>query len=56
MDTYNEIVVFFGDASEAEIRDEYTGMNYEEILESLNGMWPQEDNAELATKIYDWLN
>jgi len=56
MDTYNEIVVFFADNSEEEIRDEFTGMSQNEILGSINVMWPQDDNAELARKIYEWLN
>lgn len=56
MNIQNEILDFFGDATEEMVRNEYTGMSYDEILAALNTMWPSEKNDELARKVFDWLN
>lgn len=56
MNVQNEILEFFGtEATEEMVRDEYKGKSQEEILESLNQMWPKDENEELAEKVYEWL-
>ena len=56
MDVENEILAFFGDATEEMVRVEYAGKSEPEILKSLNDMWPGEDNEILAEKISEWMS
>lgn len=58
-ETRNNIISLFGGEANIDwetIKNEYRGMSEEEILEALNQMWPQDDNAQLAADIYSELN
>lgn len=51
----NILDLFGGSASWDDIKTEYSGMSEDEILKALNYMWPQDDNIQLATDIYNEL-
>ena len=57
MNVQNDILDYLGgEATEEDLRKEFSGKTTEEILEILNGWFSQEDNQELAQNITDYLH
>lgn len=55
MDVQNEILDYLGSEATVEmLHQEYDGKSVDEILADLNSMFPSDDNADLAQKIYDY--
>jgi len=55
MDVQNEILDYLGSEVTVEmLHQEYDGKSVDEILADLNSMFPSDDNADLAQKIYDY--